>query len=178
MPPFLIKPLILSLYLVLLFVFRWPFEWQTIWLMLGVVLGTSIVLFDRFLQVLIVRPHEQLSQQVIHLLKHRRPLDAYRLLNARAGEQPRLLSLTVLFIFAYIPLSLFVLSSTGSAFAVGFILGTGLKIFIEHLAFWSDLPLLERRLYWPLKHPLSPRFTRYLLIGFGLWLALLTRWSV
>ncbi len=70
---------------------------------------------------------------------------AYPKYRALDGETVHLVSRSTLFIVAYVPLTLFLLTSSGSLFAMGLILGIGIQLALEMMLLRNRLEEFTQR---------------------------------
>lgn len=87
------------------------------------------------------------------------------------GEAVPLISRSVLFILAYLPLAFFLLTSSGSILGMGLILGIGVQLALEMLSLRSDQALFQARFLTQLKRPLSLQEVTLLSFGFMFFVA-------
>jgi len=146
-------------YFLALTLLRWNkgWEWSLIWLWVGAVVGAGLELVDRLIYVYLTRPQDQLSQYVKHLVSNHKYQEVLRVLVIRGGEQGHLVSKSVLFVFGWIALAVYVITSTGSLLAVGIVLGAGLRLVYEVAADWPQKEKLKGWLFWQIKRPVSDR---------------------
>lgn len=81
------------------------------------------------------------------------------------NQTTHLITRSLLFILAFIPLQVFVVTSTGSYVGVGMVLSIGLVLLTE-LWLVRHTPVLEQRFLWQLKRPLTVTDTNRLLYVF------------
>ena len=166
--------LIFIIYFGLLSVLNVSWGLNLIFLILGGVLGISFILVDRLIHIYFTRPDDELSFQFKSLVAQRKYLLALKTLTLRANEQRYLLVMSVIFAAMWVPIALFVVTSTGSLFATGMILGIGLRLSYDLISGLSHINLLKWRLFWPVKKEFSDEETRGVVAGFGLWFILIT----
>lgn len=173
------KPLIyLVVYLALITLLRWSWDASLIWLWVGGLAGFYFNYLDRLIYALLVKPDEQLSLHLKHLIRHGRYLDIPRLLQARGDEQAHLLTRSALFMVVWVPLAIFVMSSTSSQFAASMVMTIALRLIIDMLKGWHDLATVSRWLFWQIKRPVSVMETKVVASLFiGLWL-LISWWLI
>jgi len=101
------------------------------------------------------------------------------LLRLRRGEQKQLIVKSILFAAVWIPLALFVVTSTASVLAQGFVMGAGLHLLYDIGADWKEKDLLRAWLFWPIRRRVSDgelQLVVVVLVGaFGLLSVLLLR---
>ena len=132
------------------------------------------VYVDRFVHVFVTRPHEQLSEQVRHLLNQKRLVDAVKLLQHRGDEQRYLAVRSVFFMGTWIPVAFFILTSTGNLLAPGLVMGIGLNLLYDLARDLNDLPKLKWWLFWPIKRTFSDTEARTVVIVFWAMFVLLS----
>lgn len=165
-------------YLALITLLRWSWEFDLVWLWLGGLAGFYFVYLDRLMYALIVKPEEQLSLHIKHLIRHGRYLDIPRLLKARGNEQTHLLTRSALFMVVWVPLAIFVISSTTSQFAAAMMMTIALRLILDILTGWHDLASVSRWLFWQIKRPVSATETKGVVSIFIVLWALITWWLV
>ena len=52
---------------------------------------------------------------------------------------------------AWVPVALFVMTSTGNMLATGLVMGIGLHLLFEVWMDWADLERLRKWLFWPIR---------------------------
>ncbi len=115
------------------------------------------VFVDRLVYVYVTRPHEQLSEYVQHLIREKQFRAAVKALYERRAEQVHLSTRTVFFIVAWIPIGLYVITSTGSMLAAGLVMGVGLHLLFDMAEDWGNLERLKSWLFWQIKRPITDR---------------------
>jgi hypothetical protein len=90
------------------------------------------------------------------------------LLKDRKDEQRQLAVKSVLFIAVWIPLALFVATSSDSILAKGFSMGVGLHLLIDIWLDWGDKNKLKAWLFWPIKRELTDQELIVVVSGFGM----------
>ena len=143
--------LVYTAYVFLIALLRWQWNFDLLLFALGGLFGLGFVYVDRLIQVFLVRPHEHLSEHVRHLVKEKRVVDAMRLLRDRGHEQQNLTVRSVFFMGAWVPVALFVMTSTGNMLATGLVMGIGLHLLYEVWMDWADLERLRKWLFWPIR---------------------------
>ena len=152
----------------------WSWNLGTIWWLVGGLLGVGFVMVDRFIYVLLTKPHEHLSEHVRHLLNEKRFLDAIKLLRARGDEQRELTVKSVFFMAAWIPAALFVMTSTASMLAMGFVMGIGLHLLYDVWKDRNNIEKLKEWLFWPVKREVSDKEVKVVVGLFGVFFGILS----
>ena len=129
---------------------------------------------DRLVYVYLVKPHEQLSEQVKHLVKAKRFKEAMVVIEHRGDEQQHLSTRSVLFMLAWVPLALLMVSSTGRMLGVGMVLGIGLHLVYEIAVDWGRWEKLKTKFFWQIKRPIGDQEVKMVLGGFGLMLVIVS----
>jgi hypothetical protein len=160
------QPLVYILYFGLITTLRFRFNLTALLFLLGGLFGMLFVFVDRFVHAYITRPEEHLSLQVKHLIAKKRFWDACKLLSSRGDEQRYLAIRSVFFMGAWIPAAFFVLTSTGSMFAIGLVMGIGLNLVRDGFLGLSNLDKLKWRLFWPIKRTFSDTEAKTVVIVF------------
>lgn len=160
------KTIIFILYFLSITLLRWQWDLNLVWFWLGGIFGLLFTYVDRLIHVYFTRPHEQLSQQVQHLVKSNRFTETIRLLKTRGDEQRYLAARSVFFMGAFIPAALYVITSTGSAIATGLVMGIGLNLVIDGTIGLKNPAQLKWWLFWPIKRDFSDKEAKVVVIVF------------
>lgn len=84
---------------------------------------------------------------------------------------PKLVTRSTLFLLALVPLTIFVLTSSGSLLGIGMVLGIQLGLLEEMWRFWKmsvdtqNLKTFQNRFCHDLRRPLTPKDIRFLVVG-------------
>ena len=120
-----------------------PFDgsfWQVILILLGFYLGFALLWGDgKFL---------------------------YALYNPTRPEPKRLITRSILFLIAYLALSVFIITSSGNILGVGMILGIGLQLALELVENRIDYDLFHTRFLFQIKRRFSPAEIMWVVWGF------------
>jgi hypothetical protein len=134
-----LKILVLLAY-VSLFFFLVPLSWQLFWLVTGVVCGVAFLLADESY--------------------------AYRWYQEKSSSKPRfLVSRSPLFLLSLIPLTIFVLTSSGSFWASGMMGGMTLFVLLEMTELRRDPAAFDKRFLPTIKGQVSPQHIQFILLG-------------
>ena len=134
-----LKILVLLAY-VSLFFFLLPLSWQLFWLVVGVVCGVAFLLVDESY--------------------------AYRWYQEKSSAKPRfLVSRSPLFLLSLIPLTIFVLTSSGSFWASGMMGGMTLFVLLEMTELRRDPAAFDKRFLPTIKGQVSPQHIQFILLG-------------
>ena len=148
---------------------------QIVGLWLGGVIGYLLVLLDRLVYVYLLRPHEQLSQQVQFMLAKRNIRGVLELVHRRRREQTRLAFRSFLFMVAWVFLALFALTSTAGTYGGALVMGLGLHLVYD---LWRDQQMdpkgLNQKLFWQVKRAVPMRVQKVFLYLFSGVFVLLT----
>jgi hypothetical protein len=144
----------------------WRFDgWERVWWSLGVLLSVGVLLLDQLLYAYWLRPHEQLSEYVRHLVRDGRYLDSVKVLWARRGEQERLITQSVLFLAAWPFLTLYVMTSTASGLVLGMLFGLGMVISLRMIRMRHDTVGFARTWLWQIKRDKSSKEVWVIFMG-------------
>ena len=160
------QTLVFCLYFLAISLLGWQWDLNLVWFWLGGILGMLFTYVDRLIHVYFTKPHEQLSQQIQHLVKSNRFTETIRLLKSRGNEQRYLAARSVFFMGAFIPAAFYVITSTGSAIATGLVMGIGLNLVIDGITGLKDLSALKWWLFWPIKRDFSDKEAKVVVIVF------------
>ena len=117
--------------------------WRVIFLLLGFYLGFALLKFDgQFL---------------------------YPLYNPTRPEPKQLITRSILFMIAYLALSIFIITSSGNMFGVGIILGIGLQLALELIETRQHYDLFHSNFLFQIKRKFSPLETSWVVWGFTGW---------
>lgn len=134
-----------------------------IWWSLGMVLGFLLVFGDRVLYAMVTNPRDGLSLRFSEEMKNGQWLDAIKMLLSERSEQKELAMRSVLFVFVYLIMGFFMMSSSQNQLGKGLVLGLGLHLMFDmtsdfvydkqrfNLWFWQikrQLPEMEKRVCW------------------------------
>src|SRR3989344_5924665 len=126
---------ILATYLLMVMVLRWEWSWGWVGLWIGGGVGFCLTYIDRLIYVYWLHPEEDLSRLVRDLVKQRKWKLALKEAHQRRNEQAKLTTRSAIFVMAWMPLALFAVTSTGSLFAEGLVMGLGLHMLYD---LWRD----------------------------------------
>jgi len=146
--------------------FRWQWSLSLVWFWLGGALGMLFIYLDRLIYIYWTRPHEQLSEHLRHLLESKRFRESLTLIDQRQAEQRQLVSKSVLFMAAWAAASLFIITSAASLLATGFVLGIGLRLFLDIVKDIRHLLRLKDWLFWPIKRAVTLEETKIVVVVF------------
>jgi hypothetical protein len=144
-------------------------NWRLVWWMTGGLLGVGLSVVDRLLYVYWLQPQEHLSIHIQSLVKQKRFGDALVVLWYRQDEQKRLIGRGILFLVTWVPVTYYVMSSSGSVIATGMVMGLGLSLVWEMVSLWHKPSQLQQRFFWQLKRDFTLKEMR---IGLGGFIAL------
>lgn len=137
----------------------------------------AFIFVERLLYVYYSRPHEQLSEQVKQLMRIRRYWDGLRLLHARRAEQSRLIVRSVVFMAVWVPMAIFVITSTGSMLASGLVMSIGLHLLYDVLLDIGNVGRLKSWLFWPIQREITDAEVKAVVGVYGGFFLLVT-WMV
>jgi hypothetical protein len=161
-------------YFGLVSILRWQLDWSVLWWWLGGGVGLLFSWADRLAHVYFTRPFEQLSLQVKSLVAAKRYREAVVLLDHRKHEQRHLTVRSALFLAVWVAAALFVITSTGSIFAVGMVMAIGLSVLVDMIMDFKDLAKLKWWLFWQIKRTFSDKETKGFVAGYAVVFGLLT----
>jgi hypothetical protein len=121
----------------------------------GVQVGFLIFFIDRIFHVFFVDPESEFSQLIRGEWLKKRYRGALRMLARGRDLQKKLTTRSVLFLLIYVPIALFVLTSTGSYFGMGLVLGLGLHYCYDFIQYRRDLTKFHDHFLWQVKRPFS-----------------------
>ncbi len=166
---------ILGAYLLVVTILRWQWTWGLLGLWAGGLMGFALTYLDRLIYVYWLHPEDDLSQLIRDHLRQKRWKLALKEMYQRRNEQVKLTTRSAVFVMAWMPLALFAVTSTGSLFAEGLVMGLGLHILYD---LWRDQQLdpraLNKKLFWQVKREVSMEEQKKFLYVFSGVLGLLT----
>jgi uncharacterized membrane-anchored protein YhcB (DUF1043 family) len=96
----------------------------------------------------------------------------------KESEERFVVTRSTLFLLSLVPLSLFVVTSTGSALGIGFVLGMILGLIIEMWMLRNSSDRFRRRFLRQLKIEMSPERISLLVLGSTAFFIILNAWSL
>ena len=132
---------VLLIYLTVVTILRWEFPhsfgafFDLVGLWVGGVIGLGLLGLDRVLYVYVIRPHEQLSQQIQEKVRTQHWKEALETLLARRKEQYHLAFRNGIFALVYIPVVFFAVASSSGLFGKGVVLGVMVHLLHD---IWRD----------------------------------------
>lgn len=125
--------LFLFVYFALITLVRKWFELSTIELFLGGVVGIVLPYADHFIYAYFLRPQETISQQAVQMLAQKNFKGAFEFLITTRRQQRKLIFHTAYFQLIFLALAFLVITSSGSMFGRGMVLGFALHLFIDQV---------------------------------------------
>jgi hypothetical protein len=160
--PHLLVPLLYSL----LFIGTFPLGWPYAQFAAGVFVGFAFFWLDRILHVFFVDPDHQFHQVVRQSWREGKYFSAVKLIFTQRDLQEKLITRSVLFFLTYLAVTLFVLTSTGSLFGIGLVLGIGLHFGFDFIRYYRNLGGFQRHFLWQVQRQWSAQEVRWLVGGF------------
>ena len=93
--------------------------------------------------------------KVVQLIKNGSYKDALMLLFERREEQLYLVVRSIFFLAAWVPMTLFVITSTGSMLGTGLVMGIGLHLLYDSFVDFKNMERLKWWLFWSVKRKVS-----------------------
>jgi len=142
--------------LVLFFLFLsllkgWYTDFRFLWFWLGGIFGAFLLDIDHLVYSLFLNPHELTSQRVAHLVKQRRFQETADLLARTKHERTKVILHSIEFEAVFLILALFVITSSGSLFGVGLVLGVMTHFLVDQ---FFDLQSLGHLNNWFRQFPI------------------------
>lgn len=134
----------------------------------GVVTGFFVVYVDRILHAFFLSPEEEFNQLIQEQWRKRSFSGLIRLLYHAEGMQQGLLTRSVLFLAAYIILTVFVLTSTGSILGGSLILGMGLRYSFDMFNLMKTPEVFIKQFLSQVNHQFSRSDVRSITLGWVL----------
>jgi len=123
----------------------------------GVFIGFWLLSIDWILHIFFVQPEAEFSKAVKEKWGQRKWRQAIAVFITTRQLQQKLITRSILFLVAYVVLALYVLTSTGSIFGSGIVLGIGLHFCLDLLNYRRDLEKFHQHFLWQLKRRFSER---------------------
>ena len=132
----------------------------------GTMLGYLVLQLDQLLDIFVTNPQTNLALTVKSYLKKYHIQYALRLLEANKHLQPRLTFRSISFQLIWIALAVFTMTSTGSVFSKGFVLGLGIRLLLEQWHYFLvNKNLLSQWLFWQVKRQFTQDEVRWYLLA-------------
>lgn len=160
---------VLLIYLAAVTILRWEFPgsfrafFDLVGFWVGGVIGMGLLGIDRVIHVYVMRPHEQLSQQIQNMIRKKQWKESLETLLVRRAEQYNLAFRNGVFGLVYIPVLFFAITSSAGLFGKGVAVGVMVHLLYdawrdqltkpEHLNKWlfwmvsRDVTLEEQKLF-------------------------------
>ena len=157
-----------AVYFALITLLRFNWEWQLIGFWIGGLLGLGFEMVDRLVHVYYVKPKEALSIAIKRLIDSKKFKEAAILLYRRRDEQVQLSTRSVFFMVAWVPISFYVITSSGSMLASGLVMGIGLHLLYEIYEDWGSWDKIIAWMFWQIKRPVTQKEAKIAMGVFGL----------
>ena len=157
----ILLPIIYSL----LFYFSFPTLVQFIFFVLGTFLGFQLLFLDRFVHAFYLYPNTEFNTLVRQLWLQGNYLGVIKALAQAETLQEKLLTRSALFLIVYLILTIFVLTSTGSVFGIGMMLGIGLHYTFDFWRYSQDTQRFVRHYFWQVKRSFTSRDVRVFVVS-------------
>lgn len=109
----------------------WYTDFIYLWFWLGGILGTFLLDIDHFVYALFLNSHELTSQRAAYLMKQKRFGETVDLLARTKHERTRAILHSIEFEVVFFILALFVVTSSGSLFGKGLVLGVIIHFLVD-----------------------------------------------
>lgn len=140
------------------------------WWFVGFFLAGVLIWGDRLLYVWWLKPYEQLSIQFQYWWKQRAFRAAFRLLVERRDEQTKLVLKSAGFALLWFPITIYVLTSTGSVTAAGIVMALGFRLVLSILGDWKQPTMLSKWFCWQIKREVLVQELRVITgLFIGIW---------
>ena len=135
--------LFLFVYFALITLVRKWFELSTIEFFLGGAVGIVLPYADHFIYAYFLRPQETISQQAAQMLTQKNFKGAFGFLITTRRQQLKLIFHTAYFQLIFLALAFLVITSSGSMFGRGMVLGFALHLFIDQAVDLMEIKSLQ-----------------------------------
>lgn len=157
-----------------IFFFSFPSLLQFVFFVIGVVFGFQILFLDRFIHAFYLYPDTEFNQLVRAYWQKGNYLGAIKALAQAESLQEKLLTRSALFLIVYVLLTLFVLTSTGSVFGIGMMLGLGLHYTCDFWRYSRDTERFTKQYFWQVKRSFTAREIRAFVVGWTVFFIVLS----
>ena len=144
-------------------VFRlYPHWFQMLKFLSGGGIGFSLLFVDRIVHVFWADGESELSLYVRNFFRNKKFVQGLKLLLKARSIQTKLTTRSVVFLVSFLPLSIFVLTSTGSLIGTGLIFGLGLHLVADFFSYAQNPQEFKRHFLWQIKREVSDTEVRNL----------------
>lgn len=157
----LILPLVYSV----IFYFRFPDLITFVLFVVGTVFGFQLLFLDRFIHAFYLYPETEFNTLVRQQWKRGDYFGVIKTLAQAETLQEKLLTRSALFLAVYVLLTVFVLTSTGSVFGIGMMLGMGLHFTYDFWRYSRDPQRFSQQYLWQIKRTFTAKDIRNFVIG-------------
>jgi hypothetical protein len=148
--------LVAVIWLVIITLLRWSWQWNLVFFWVGGLLGTFLLDADHLFYLLWINPHELTSLRAKRLVEQKRFKEALILVWDTRHERIRLPFRNALFQPILYVLCFFILTSTGSLFGAGLVMGMALHLLKDEVEdLLTDKERLKKWLFWQIKGEVS-----------------------
>lgn len=135
-----------------------------VWKLVGAVIGYVIPWFDAVGYVVYLHPEDPETGGVREALKAKKFVRAIKDIALLLGKPLRFMHRSIYFTAAFLAISVFVLTSTGSVIGKGVIAGLGLHMLLAMIPYRTSFHEIRTRFFWGLAESVSERSLQ-LLVG-------------
>ncbi len=158
-----------------LFAFKFPGGWGSFGLFgVGVWVGFQLLFLDRVVHAFYLYPDTEFNTLVRSLWIKRDLKGMFRALTQAETLQEKLLTRSALFLIVYIFLTIFVLTSTGSAVGIGVMLGMGLHYTADFWRYSQNPQQFAKQYLWQIQRSFSPREIRAFVVSWTVFFVVLS----
>ncbi len=128
-----------------------------VWKLVGAVIGYVIPWFDVVGYVVYLHPDDPETGEVRTAFKSKKYIHAVKEMALLLGKPLRFMHRSIYFFAAFLALSVFVLTSTGSLIGKGVIAGLGMHMLLAMIPYRTSLHEIRTRFFWGLAEHVSER---------------------
>jgi|GEM_PF-1316851 len=166
------KLLLIGIFFLLLSFLKWgiSFPLGTLLFVLGGIFGYILLEIDQFLYVFYTRPEEINSVTAIQLFKNRRYKEMVFFVLSHRDERKQLILHSAIMAPVLFLLSVFIITSSGSIFGMGLVLGIFLRYILDlGFLYKQGSFILKEKFFWQVKGEIDDKNQKIylLLILFG-----------
>lgn len=134
-----------------------PSLWEYFFFAVGVSVGWSLLWVDRLVHAFYLYPETEFNQLLRHSWQQRQYRALISALMQAGSLQEKLLMRSTLFFLVYLALTVFVLTSTGSVFGIGLMLGMGLHYTYDFWRYSRQPDQFQRHFWWQIRRHFTAR---------------------
>ena len=143
---------------------QWTMGIGVLWWWLGGVLGFVFVFFDWLIQLMVMEPSKVFEVKVKEILKKGKIKSVSGSVLAERQKKLKLVMKSALFLFVWLVMGFFTLSSVAGAFSRGFMLGLGTHLMFDLVWDYFKAPEKLNNWFWMIKRRLGEEEKRWFVV--------------